>query len=56
MLGLRLPANTRVPMGVTKVLQLAAGFHYNVGMCGTGAPNWTNNDWGQTSALVSDQA
>src|SRR5262245_58523555 len=56
MLGLQLPANTRVPMGVTKVLQLAAGFNYSVGMCGTGGANWTNNDWGQTSVFVSDQA
>jgi hypothetical protein len=51
-LGLRLPPNTRVPMGLTKVLQLAAGFDYNVGMCGTGGANWTNNDWGTTTALV----
>jgi Collagen triple helix repeat (20 copies) len=51
-LGLRLPPNTRVPMGLSKVLQLAAGYEYLVGMCGTGGANWTNNDWGATTALV----
>jgi hypothetical protein len=52
LLGLQLPPNTRVPMGLSKVLQLAAGYQYNVGMCGTGGANWTNNDWGTTTALV----
>jgi hypothetical protein len=51
-LGLQLPPNTRVPMGLSKVLQLAAGYDYFVGLCGTGGPNWTNNDWGATTALV----
>jgi hypothetical protein len=54
-LGLQLPPNTRVPMGLSKVLQLAGGFQYNVGMCGTGGANWTNNDWGTTTALVFEQ-
>ncbi|HKH16975.1 MAG TPA: hypothetical protein VKA57_05565 [Solirubrobacteraceae bacterium] len=51
MLGQQLPPNTRVPMGMSKVLTLPVG-QYHVGMCGTGGPNWTNNDWGTTTALV----
>jgi Collagen triple helix repeat (20 copies) len=49
--GLQLPANSKVPMGLSKVLQLAPG-QYLVGMCGTGGAGWNNNDWGTTSALV----
>jgi hypothetical protein len=49
--GLRLPANTRVPMGINKILSLAPGT-YTVGMCGSGGTGWTNNDWGTTTALV----
>ena len=39
-------------MGLSKVLQLAGGYEYLVGLCGTGGANWTNNDWGVTTALV----
>jgi Collagen triple helix repeat (20 copies) len=49
--GLQLPPNTKVPMGLTKMLQLPPG-QYLVGLCGTGGSGWTNNDWGTTSALV----
>jgi anthranilate phosphoribosyltransferase len=52
--GLQLPANSKVPMGLSKVLQLAPG-QYLVGMCGTGGAGWNNNDWGTTSALVFKQ-
>jgi hypothetical protein len=52
--GLQLPANSKVPMGLSKVLQLAPG-QYLVGMCGTGGTGWNNNDWGTTSALVFTQ-
>jgi hypothetical protein len=53
-LGLSLPANTRVPMGMSYILQVPAG-KYQVGLCGTGGPGWTNNDWGTTTALVFNQ-
>jgi hypothetical protein len=51
MLGMQLPANTKVPMSMSKVLALAAG-EYKVGLCGTGGDHWDNNDWGTTTALV----
>jgi hypothetical protein len=50
-IGLQLPASTKTTMGLSKVLQLAAG-QYTVGMCGTGGAGWNNNDWGTTTALV----
>jgi hypothetical protein len=50
-LGLQLPPNTKVPMGFSRILALAVG-QYSVGLCGTGGANWTNNDWGSTTALV----
>ena len=53
-LGMQLPPSTKVPMGLSKVLQLAPG-QYSVGMCGTGGAGWNNNDWGTTSALVFTQ-
>jgi hypothetical protein len=49
--GLQLPPNSKVPMGLSKVLLLAPG-EYLVGLCGTGGSGWNNNDWGTTSALV----
>lgn len=52
-IGLNLPASTRVPMGINRVLTLAPGA-YRVGMCGTGGIGWTNNDWGTTTAVVFD--
>ena len=51
LLGHQLPPNTRVPMSLSKVLTLPVG-QYQVGMCGTGGANWTNNEWGTTTALV----
>ena len=51
---LQLPASTKVPMGLSKVLQLSPG-QYQVGMCGTGGAGWNNNDWGTTTALVFTQ-
>ena len=51
LLGHQLPPNTKVPMGMSKVLELPVGEH-KVGLCGTGGANWTQNEWGTTSALV----
>jgi hypothetical protein len=52
-LGLRLPAVTRVTQLVHKIIQLPAAGTYTVGMCGnTTSANWNDNDWGMTSALV----
>ena len=53
-LGMQLPPSTKVPMGLSKVLQLSPR-QYLVGMCGTGGAGWSNNDWGTTSALVFTQ-
>ena len=49
--GNQLPPNTRVPMGMSRILQLPPG-QYKVGLCGTGGSGWNNNDWGSTTALV----
>jgi len=54
LIGMQLPASTKVPMGLSRVLQLPPG-EYIVGMCGTGGTGWTTNDWGTTSALVFTQ-
>ena len=51
--GNQLPANTKVTMGMSRVLQLDPG-QYEVGLCGTGGAGWNNNDWGTTTALVID--
>jgi hypothetical protein len=51
--GLQLPANSRVPMGLSKVLHLPAG-QYLVGLCGTGG-ELEQQDWGTTTALVFTQ-
>jgi len=53
-LGNQLPPNSKVTMGLSKVLTLSVG-QYSVGMCGTGGAGWTNNDWGTTTALVFHQ-
>jgi hypothetical protein len=51
-LGLALPANARVPMGMTRILTLPVG-QYRVGLCGrSSSSGWINNDWGSTTALV----
>ncbi len=49
--GLQLPPNSKVPMGLSRILQLPPG-EYLVGLCGTGGTGWNNNDWGTTTALV----
>jgi hypothetical protein len=54
LLGHQLPPNTKVPMGLSKVIELPVG-QYQVGMCGTGGANWTHNEWGTTTALVFTQ-
>ncbi len=51
LLGHQLPPNTKVPMGMSKVLELAVG-EYKVGLCGTGGAYWTHNEWGATTAFV----
>jgi hypothetical protein len=51
--GLRLPALTRVTQSINKIIHLPTPGTYLVGMCGSSdSPNWTDNDWGTTSALV----
>jgi hypothetical protein len=52
LLGLQLPANTKVTMGFSRILTGLAPGDYEVGLCGTGGANWKNNDWGSTTALV----
>jgi hypothetical protein len=54
LVGHQLPPNTKVPMGMSRVLQLPVG-QYEVGLCGTGGANWTSNEWGTTTALVFTQ-
>ena len=51
LLGHQLPPNTKVPMGMSRILELPVG-EYKVGLCGTGGANWTHNEWGTTTALV----
>ena len=54
--GLQVPANTRISMGLSAVAAGLANGTYNVGLCGqSSSPNWINNDWGYTSALVAVQ-
>jgi hypothetical protein len=52
--GLGAPANTRLDYGISAVISNLAASTYDVGMCGSSADaaNWTNNEWGYTSALV----
>ena len=51
LLGHQLPSGAKVPMGMSKVLELPVGEH-KVGLCGTGGANWSQGEWGTTSALV----
>jgi hypothetical protein len=52
-LGLRVPQNTRVPMGLTAVISGLEAGTYDVGLCGsTSSANWNSNEYGYTSALV----
>jgi len=56
MLGLQVPANTRTVLGLSSVLAGLANGVYRVGLCGaTSSPNWTNSEWGYTSAIVAVQ-
>lgn len=56
--GLQVPANTRVPMGLTGIISNLPIGTYQVGLLGvdtnSGAANgkWTNTEWGYTSAFV----
>ncbi|AUX41501.1 uncharacterized protein SOCE26_029150 [Sorangium cellulosum] len=53
MLGAEVPAHTRVPFGVSAVINGLSPGSYNIGMCGQAFdPNWTNNDYGYLSVLV----
>ncbi len=54
MLNMRLPQDTRVPMGISAVISGLGAGSYEVGMAGDddGNGNWNNNEWGYTSALV----
>jgi hypothetical protein len=49
--GNQLPPNSKVTMGMSRILELLPG-EYEVGLCGTGGAGWNNNDWGTTTALV----
>jgi hypothetical protein len=51
-LGLQLPPNSKATMGFSRILTNLAPGSYEVGLCGTGGANWTNNQWGSTTALV----
>jgi hypothetical protein len=45
MAGGRVPADTRVPFGLSAVITGRTAGTYNIGMCGqTLSPNWTSND------------
>lgn len=53
-LGLQVPANTRITFGMNwAYIGLAAG-SWIVGMCGTGNANWSNNEYGYITALVTN--
>jgi hypothetical protein len=54
-LGQQVPANTRILFSLSAVITGLAAGTYNVGLCGNAAvpANWTNNEWGYTSALVT---
>ena len=47
-------ANQRIPIGISGVIKNRSPGNYEVGMCGDddGDGNWTNNQWGYTSATV----
>ena len=51
-IGMQLPANSKVTMGFSRILENLTPAVYEVGLCGTGGANWNNNDWGSTTALV----
>jgi hypothetical protein len=51
--GLQVPAGTRVPMGMSAVINGLDTGIYEVGlMATTGHANWNSNEYGSTTALV----
>jgi hypothetical protein len=51
--GLRVPANSRFPFGLSAVIKDLPVGTYNVGLCGNASAGWDLNDWGYTSAIVA---
>jgi hypothetical protein len=54
MLGLRLPANTRIPFSLSFSTPLLPAGIYEVGLCGacSDPSQWNSNDWGYTTAMA----
>jgi hypothetical protein len=53
MLDHDVPANTRVQMTLSAAFTPLAPGNYNVGLCGSSpSANWSNNEFGYTTALV----
>jgi hypothetical protein len=54
MLGLRLPANTRIPFSLSYSTPLLPAGIYEVGLCGacSDPSQWNSNDWGYTTAMA----
>lgn len=54
MLGLRLPANTRIPFSLSYSTPLLPAGIYEVGLCGAcnDPSQWNSNDWGYTTAMA----
>jgi hypothetical protein len=52
--GNRVPQNTRIPMGLSAVIDWLSAGSYEVGMVGTdnGNGNWNSNEYGYVSVLV----
>ncbi len=55
-LGHAVPINTRIMFGINAYMTGIGAGTYNVGMCGSsGVPaNWSNNEWGYVSAVVTN--
>jgi hypothetical protein len=52
-LNVRLPAQTKLTFAMNGIIHPPAPGTYLVAMCGhTTSPNWNDNDYGSTSALV----
>ena len=55
MFGLQTVQNTRLNFTVNGVATGLAAGSYQVGLCGSStSANWTNNEWGYTTALVTN--
>lgn len=54
MLGLRLPANSRIPFSLSYSTPLLPAGIYEVGLCGacSDPSQWNSNDWGYTTAMA----